>query len=198
MGIMSGNPKEEPMHYGEVFGAWTFLSTVKGCLVAYQTLLNHAGDHDLKSLLNEAINSAKDEIQQVDELLKVNEVALPPTPPERPNANREDIPVGARVTDPEISMTLSMDIAKSLVACSTIMGQAIREDIGAMFGRFHVNKAQLGLKVLRLNKEKGWLVPPPLHHAKSTDESCFCQLHQPHRLAFYFLIIWLYFRKCLF
>lgn len=170
MGIMSGNPKEEPMHYGEVFGAWTFLSSTKGCLVAYQTFLNHAGDDDLKDLLKEAMNSAKDEIQQVEELLKVNGVGLPPTPPERSNANREDIPTGARVTDPEIGATLSMDIAKSLVACSTMMGQSIREDIGAMFGRFHVSKAQLGLKVLRLNKEKGWLVPPPLHVSKSTDE----------------------------
>lgn len=43
MGIMSGNPQEEPMHYGEVFGAWTYLSSTKGCLVAYQTFLNHAG-----------------------------------------------------------------------------------------------------------------------------------------------------------
>lgn len=24
-------------------------------------------------------------------------------------------------------------------------------------------KAQLGAKLLRLNKNKGWLVPPPLH-----------------------------------
>lgn len=125
---------------------------------------------DLKNLLEEAINDARDEIEQIEELLKINGVGLPPTPPERSNANREDIPVGARVTDPEISTTLSMDIAKSLIACSTMMGQAIREDIAAMFGRFHVSKAQLGLKVLRLNKEKGWLVPPPLHHSTSENK----------------------------
>lgn len=170
MGIMSGNPKEEPMHYGEVFGAWTYLTSAKGCFIAYQTLLNHAGDDDLKELLKEGMNSAQDEIQQIEELLKDNGVGLPPTPPERPQANREEIPTGARVTDPEICMTLSMDIAKSLVACSTMMGQSIREDIGAMFGRFHVSKAQLGLKALRLNKEKGWLVPPPLHRSTSSNQ----------------------------
>lgn len=167
MGIMSGNPKEEPMHYGEVFGAWTFLHTSKGCLVAYQTFLNHVGDGDLKDMLEEAMDKARDEIQQVEELLKENGVGLPPTPPERPEANREDIPTGARVTDPEVAAVLSMDTAKSLVACSTMMGQAIREDIAAMFGRFHVSKAALGLKVLRLNKEKGWLIPPPLHLSPS-------------------------------
>jgi len=30
-------------------------------------------------------------------------------------------------------------------------------------GQFHMAKAQLGAKLLRLNKNKGWLVPPPLH-----------------------------------
>jgi hypothetical protein len=24
MGILSGNPKEEPLHYGEVFSAWNY------------------------------------------------------------------------------------------------------------------------------------------------------------------------------
>jgi hypothetical protein len=38
----------------------------------------------------------------------------------------------------------------------------VREDIAMMFGQFHIQKTALGAKVLRLNKEKGWLVPPPL------------------------------------
>ncbi|CAH0191015.1 hypothetical protein SRABI80_01596 [Peribacillus frigoritolerans] len=29
MGILSGNPKDEPMHYGEVFGTWAFLNNYK-------------------------------------------------------------------------------------------------------------------------------------------------------------------------
>ncbi|GAB6259268.1 hypothetical protein PSKAS_47910 [Peribacillus sp. N1] len=32
MGILSGNPKEEPIHYGEVFGTWAFLTTTKGLI----------------------------------------------------------------------------------------------------------------------------------------------------------------------
>lgn len=163
MGILSGNPQDEPMHYGEVFGTWTYLIVSKGCLVSYQTFVNHVGDDDLKKLLEEAIQGIKTENQQVEELLKTNGIAPPPTPPERPVANLEDIPTGARFADPEISAALSMDLAKGLVACSTMMGQSIREDIAAMFGQFHINKALLGAKVLKLNKEKGWLVPPPLH-----------------------------------
>jgi hypothetical protein len=65
--------------------------------------------------------------------------------------------------DPEIAAMIALDNAAGLVACSQAMGQCVREDIAAMFGQFHVTKAQYGLRILRLNKEKGWLIVPPLH-----------------------------------
>ena len=170
MGILSGNPQNEPMHYGEVFGTWTHLFTNKGLIAGYQSFLNHTGDQNLKKLIEEAIDGLKNENQQLLEMLKTNGIGLPPTPPDRPYANLEDIPVGARFTDPEISASVSKDVAAGLVACSQIMGQCIREDIAMMYGQFHLAKAQFGLKMLRLNKEKGWLIPPPLHINKA--ENC--------------------------
>ncbi|MFC0417768.1 DUF3231 family protein, partial [Cytobacillus solani] len=124
---------------------------------------NHTGDDDLKKLIEEAIQGLKQEISQTEELLKVKGVGLPPTPPDRPTADLESIPVGARFADPEISASISKDIAAGLVACSQIIGQYIREDIALMFGQFHTAKTLLGAKFLKLNKEKGWLIPPPLH-----------------------------------
>jgi len=32
MGMLSGNSKDEPMHYGEVFSTWSFLLTAKGAI----------------------------------------------------------------------------------------------------------------------------------------------------------------------
>jgi hypothetical protein len=43
------------------------------------------------------------------------------------------------------------------------MGTCTREDVAMMYAQFHLGKAQIGAKLLRLNKEKGWLVLPPLH-----------------------------------
>jgi Protein of unknown function (DUF3231) len=169
MGILSGNPTNEPMHYGEVFGTWAFLLTTKGLIAGYQTYLNHAGDEDLRKLLEEAIQGGQQEIKEIETLLKNNGIGLPPSPPERPKACLEDIPVGARFQDPEIAASLSKDIAAGLVSCSQIIGQSIREDIAMMFGQFHIQKATLGAKILRLNKEKGWLIPPPLHQNKAED-----------------------------
>jgi len=163
MGILSGNPKNEPMHYGEVFGLWSYLLGLKGMLTTYQTLFNHAGDSDLRNFLDDLIQSMRQEIRQVEELLKENGVGLPPSPPERPKASPESIPVGARFQDAEIAAHVAKDIAAALVICSQMIGQCLREDIPVMFGQFHATKAQFGARILRMNKEKGWLVVPPLH-----------------------------------
>lgn len=163
MGILSGNPKDEPLHYGEVYTLWTNIATNHGLIAAYQTFINHTGDKDLVKVLEESIQYMKDENKQLEVILKINGIALPPAPPERPVARLEDIPPGARFNDPEISAALSMDVAAGLVACSKAMGTCLREDIALMYGQFHLGKAQLSAKLLRLNKDKGWLVPPPLH-----------------------------------
>lgn len=168
MGILSGNPKEEPMHYGEVYSTWTHLNSAKAFVAGFETLLNHTGDDDLKKLIEDVIeNGAKPEIEEIEALLKENGVGLPPTPPERPKACLENIPAGARFADPEIATMLGVDLSAGLVSCSTVMGQCIREDIAMMYGQFHMKKAQYAAKTLRLLKEKGWLVPPPLHVDKS-------------------------------
>ncbi|MFD5851964.1 DUF3231 family protein [Cytobacillus pseudoceanisediminis] len=167
MGILSGNPKDEPLHYGEVYSTWSYLLAGKGMTSAYQTMLSHSGDGDLKKMLEEAIRLCKQEEEHIEAMLKENGIGLPPAPPDRPDACVNDIPPGARFMDPEVAAKLSGDLAAGLVGCSTIMGQCIREDIAGMFGQFHTQKAALGVKVLRMNKEKGWLIPPPLHLHKS-------------------------------
>jgi hypothetical protein len=163
MGIFSGNPVNEPMHYGEVIAVWSYLASKNSMIAGYQTLINHTGDEDLKSLLEDMVRTAKQEKEQVEKVLKVNGIALPPAPPERPDAVLETIPPGARFNDPEISAMASRDLGVGLVACSQAMSQCVREDIGLMFGQFHVSKTQFLARMLRLNKEKGWLIVPPLH-----------------------------------
>ena len=161
MGILSGNQQNEPLHCGEVFTIWTNLTVNQGFVAAYQTFYNHTGDEDLRKIILDFIDCAKDENKELEKILKVNGVGLPPAPPERPVANLEDIPAGARFNDPEIAAALGMDGAAGLVTCSEAMGICTREDIAMMCGQFHMKKAQLSAKLLKLVKEKGWLIVPP-------------------------------------
>ena len=164
MGILSGNPQNEPLHYGEVFDIWSALLTVQGAIAGYQVYINHIGDEDLKKFLENLIeNDMNSEAEELKTLLKVNGIALPPAPPERPVASIEDIPPGARINDAEIAAAVSVGLAAGLVTCSQVMGKCLREDVGMLFGQFHMKKAQAGVALLRLSKKKGWVILPPLH-----------------------------------
>lgn len=163
MGILDGNPKDEPLHYGEVTAIWAYIGANNGLISAYEAFINHAGDADLKSLLEDAVKTMKTESTTFGKVLKANGVTPPPALPEKPQANPEDIPAGARFLDPEISGAISINVGQGLVSCSLAMGQCLREDIAAMFAKAHMSKVAFGAKLLSLNKEKGWIFPPPLH-----------------------------------
>jgi len=150
------------LHYGEVYAIWQFSMAAKACISANRALIQHAGDDDLKKIIGKTINLAEQEARETDRLLTSNGIVPPPDLPERPDVKLEDIPPGIRFTDMEIAPMIAADNAAGLIVCSQIMGMSIREDVGALFAKYHTEKAAIGLSVLRLSKEKGWLVPPPL------------------------------------
>jgi hypothetical protein len=163
MSVLGGNPQHEPLHCGEVFDIYSALAGSQAGVAAYQIYINHTGDSELKNFLQDNIvNIIRPHIQELSEILKLNGIALPPAPPERPNADVEAIPPGARINDAEIALSVAKDIAMVLVACSQAMGKATREDVAVMFGKFHMEASQYGAKLMRIMKKKGWMVPPPL------------------------------------
>lgn len=165
MGILSGNPKNNPLHYGEVYNLWSHLSVTIGSLDNYQVYINHSGDDDLKKFIKQVIeNSIKPAIKELSQILLQNDIAVPPTPAERSVADVEQIPVGARLQDVQIAYIVAADIAAGLTACSAAINQSIREDVGFMFAQFSAKKAKDGAALLQIMKDKGWLVTPPLLH----------------------------------
>ncbi|MFM9331958.1 DUF3231 family protein [Paenibacillus mesotrionivorans] len=162
MGVLDGNSKQQPLHYGEINDLWSFSMKAKGCISTNRAFLNHAEDKELKGVLKDIINQAELEASECDSILIANGIVPFPAWPDRPEAKFEDIPVGARFSDQEIAAMAGADTSLGLVACSQIMGMSIREDIGALFGKYHMTKAALGLKILKMCKDKGWIVPPPL------------------------------------
>jgi hypothetical protein len=164
MGMFSGKPENEPLHSGEVFNLWSHLYATKGYLVTLQIFINHTGDHDLKVFLEDLLeNCYKQEEQQTEAILKQNGIRLPPAPPARPDVQVEDIPAGARFNDPEIAFLVQRELMVGKILGSYVTAIAIRSDISEMFGEFHVQKSEYEEKLLKITKDKGWIVPPPIN-----------------------------------
>ncbi|WP_026694990.1 DUF3231 family protein [Peribacillus kribbensis] len=163
MGILNGNPKDEPLHSGEVYYLWNHLFETKAFLVSLQVFINHTGDHDLKLFLGDLKdNCLQQGAQQVEVILKETGIRLPPAPPDRPNVEVQDIPAGARFNDPEISAMVLKEVHAGMLTASLVMGLSVRKDITEMYGDLHNQLAEYAAKLLDVNKDKGWIVPPPL------------------------------------
>ncbi|GEL76260.1 DUF3231 family protein [Tenuibacillus multivorans] len=164
MNSLGGQHEEEPLHSGEVFHLWTYLFDTKACLVTMQVLINHCGDRDLKTYLEELLeNGYTQEAEQTEALLKETGIRLPPAPPDRPNVEVQDIPAGGRFNDPEIATLVNKELMSGRMMCSYIMGVSNREDIRTMFEDFHSQKEENEVKLKQIMKEKGWIVHPPIN-----------------------------------
>ncbi|RLL43738.1 DUF3231 family protein [Oceanobacillus piezotolerans] len=156
--------QEEPFHSGEVYHLWSYLFQIKGILVTMQVLINHTGDHDLRTLLEDLMESCfTQEEQQVEAILKEAGIRLPPAPPDRPNVNVEDIPAGARFNDPEIFVLVQKELMTGRVLCSYINGLSIHGDIRSLFSEFQSQREEYEQKLLDIAKQKGWIVSPPIN-----------------------------------
>lgn len=162
MGVLSGNPKDEPLHYGEIYHIWSYSAKEKTAISTYQLYLSHAGDNDLKRLLNNLVKQARQASDECDELLIHNGILPPPFLPERPLVQLEEIPPGARFSDIEIAAAISVNLSAGLIACSQITGSSIRVDVGLLFSKYYALILASTATALSLSKDKGWLVPPPL------------------------------------
>ena len=92
-----------------------------------------------------------------------NDVVVPPTPAERPAVDLEQIPVGARLQDVQVAYAIARDIANGITAMGALISQCIREDIALMLTQQNAKALKNGAELLQIMKDKGWLMPPPLH-----------------------------------
>ncbi|MRX70672.1 DUF3231 family protein [Bacillus lacus] len=164
MAIFSGKPEEQPLHSGEVYHLWAHLLDSKCLLVTLQVFSNHCGDPSLKIFLEDVMeNCVTQEAQQVEAILKESGIRLPPAPPDRPNVAVEDIPAGARFNDPEIAAMMQKELVAGKMFQTAAAASSVREDISSLFGEFYVQRAEYEEKLLVIQKEKGWLVLPPVN-----------------------------------
>ncbi|GGN61922.1 MULTISPECIES: DUF3231 family protein [Oceanobacillus] len=161
---MTTKKQDEPFHSGEVYHLWNYLYHTKHLLVTMQVLINHAGDHDLKTYCEDFVESCLiQEEQQVEGILKEAGIRLPPAPPDRPNVDVEDIPAGARFNDAEIFNLIQRELVSTRADSSYVTGIALNEDIRSMFSDFHGQQEEYEQKIIDIAREKGWLVLPPIN-----------------------------------
>jgi spore coat protein CotF len=98
----------------------------------------------------------------MDSLLKENGIEPPPAPADKPLCRPEAIPAGAKFADAEIASCISNDLNMNLADTSLMISLSTREDIAQFFAKHHMQLVQYGGKMLKMMKNKGWIISPPL------------------------------------
>lgn len=156
-------PKPRP-HIGEAMGCWLYFSAIAEEIPMLESCINTTTDDDLLKLLREAKNLAEHQ-RNILQSFMINEgIPLSQTSESKPKSDPNSIPLGVKATDEEMANLISAKVATNIVMCSTNMSQSIRNDIGLMWARFHVEKMIYGMELKTTMRKRGWIKVPPYYY----------------------------------
>jgi len=150
------------LHAGEAFGLWTYYEAVAETRSICLVLINHTEDRDLRELVEHfADDVLQPQLRQVKEKMLHDGVELPLVTPDKPRANPQQIPVGARLVDEQTANMLVVKVQGLLLFCHEGLSRSLREDLGAMYYAFQSHVLAQGASLAALMSQRGWLRRPP-------------------------------------
>lgn len=153
--------EKPPLHIGEAFGCWLYISTLHEELPALDIALNTTEDQDLIELIQESKKLANSQLQKLEKFMIDEGVPLGIASEMKPKTDPAAIPPGAKMTDYEIANFLSVKAVSNSTLCATNMNQSIRADMGYLWLKFFGEKAQYGFKLKETMRKRGWIKNPP-------------------------------------
>lgn len=155
-------PADMPLHVGESYFLWRYLTTVMAARTLCQLLKNHTRDKELRGAIDAFIKDVEEpQIKTLTELMHKEGIAFPQFTPDKPAADELAIPAGAKFEEVEIANLLVVKIEGLVTLANMSMLQSLRNDIATMFLQFEGQLMPVGLKMKQVMSDKGWLVVPP-------------------------------------
>lgn len=164
--FQSAQQPSTPPHIGEAFNVWTYYVAAKESRILTQMMLNHTNDTEQKQLMEHFINEILEpQVKQVTDFLRNEGIPMPPGTGDKPKANEQQVPPGAKMTDDEIANMLVVKTIGLLYLCHIGLAQGLRDDIGAMFLNFQTHLLAHSYTLKKTMQKRGWLVVPPFYYA---------------------------------
>ena len=151
---------------GEVMLMWTYEAALEAVRSTTQLMLNHTNHTELKELMEHLVNDLLEtQNQQLTSLMRDEGIQFPPANAEIPKADEKAIPPGAKFTDLAIGNRLVADLEGLLLTAHGALTQGLRDDIIALFYRFHQQLLAQSFTLKKLMDKQGWLRIPPFYYA---------------------------------
>ncbi|MGE5675315.1 MAG: DUF3231 family protein [Mycobacterium leprae] len=160
--IAAATADEPPLHVGEVMSLWTYAADLDDGRVACLFMLNHTADTDLKRLMEHFVADVEEpQSRRLHEFMRESGIPAPATTADKPKADHELVPPGAKLTDFEIANILVTKMLAGLNVLSAALTQSVRADVARMLLAFFHELLKESFVLKQTMAQRGWLKMPP-------------------------------------
>lgn len=152
--------QKQPSQSKKIFTIWSHIGSNNGLILENQSFFYQTADRDMKRIIADFTQCLKEENRYLEkQLIKIG---IKPTQALTVHSKAKIKPIRARISNTDISASLSMNIATSLVTTSTALSEAISESNIMRYAHIHMKKAIIGAKLIELSNKKKWLPSPTI------------------------------------
>ncbi|QOR64823.1 DUF3231 family protein [Cytobacillus suaedae] len=164
LSIDNVNESKHPLHTGEVTICWTYYTALKEFIRYEEIGLNTTDDDEVKEMLKDAKKLCESQTKRLEEFMLMEGIPLPELPSKKPKSDLNEVPLGVKFTDDELTNGVSIKVATAIIECATGQAQAIRTDLGLMWVEFHTELLTFGTTLKSLMRKRGWIRVPPYYY----------------------------------
>ncbi len=163
--------EDRPLHVGEVMNLWKVVSAFEAGHALIHGMLNHTSDPDLKRFMESFLKDFEDPwMKRLKAFMKNQGIPLPTTSTDKPKANEQEIPAGAKFSDREISAMIAGKIMAGTGAVQHALLECLNYDMATMFMELELAAYRQGFVLREIMERRGWLLIPPTWHASKGPE----------------------------
>ncbi|MFE8700165.1 DUF3231 family protein [Cytobacillus sp. FJAT-54145] len=153
-----------PLHVIEVGDCWTYVGILEEFIRYEEIGLNTSTDDEIIEMLNDAIKLCESQVKRLSTFLRNEGIPLPDVTSAKPKSNPNEVPLGVKLTDDEISNGVAFKMVNLMQLCGKGQADAIRADVAMMWLEFFSEIVTFGSTLKTLMRKRGWLKVPPYYY----------------------------------
>ncbi|MFB4169395.1 DUF3231 family protein [Virgibacillus sp. JSM 102003] len=155
---------KSPLHIVEAGDCWTYLTMMEEYIRYEESGLNTTTDDEVKEMLKDVIQLCETQVKKLSKFMKDEGIPLPDVTSSKPKSEPNEIPLGVKLTDDEITNGIAFKLVTCMQACAKGQADAVRGDIGMIWLGFYSEWATFGSTLKTLMRKRGWLKVPPYYY----------------------------------
>ncbi|WP_456274638.1 DUF3231 family protein [Bacillus sp. AK031] len=162
--IDNANEPKQPLHIVEAGDCWKYVTLMEEFIRYEEVGLNTTTDDEVKEMLTDVVHLCESQVGKLSGFMKKEGIPLPDVTSAKPESMPNNIPLGVKLTDDEITNGIAFKLVTCMQACAKGQADSVRGDIGLMWFGFYSEWSNFGQTLKTLMRKRGWLKVPPYYY----------------------------------